>query len=180
MIAKILKGLGIVVFLIAVGVAALFAFARFHDGPIALIPGGPLLKGELVTAPVADWSFAKDVPEIELQLAYQKTSRTTWVLVKDGAAYVPCSLAFPPGKRWYKDADQDGAATVRIEGKLYPVTLVRVKDDALRKELGQVALSKYMNGARPPEGEVWFFALEPRVSGRSPAGPLSASASAPG
>ena len=162
MIAGILKAIAFLVVLVVVAVGALFAYARFHDGPIALIPGGPLVAGELVTTPVADWSFAKDVNEIALQLAYEKSSRTTWILVKDGAAYIPCSLEFPPGKRWHLAADKDGAATVRIDGKLYPVTLVRVKDEALQKDLGQIALAKYMNGQPPRGGGVWFFKLEPR------------------
>lgn len=163
MIARIFKGLLVLVVLLGIAVGALFAGARYHDGPIALIPGGPLVAGELVTAPVADWSFAKDVNEIEMQLAYENSSRTTWILVKGGAAYIPCSLDFPPGKRWYKAADQNGAATVRIQGKLYPVTLVRVKDEAQIKEIGAVALDKYLKG-RPPSGPggVWFFKLEPR------------------
>ncbi len=164
MIRAILKALLAVVVLVAVAVGALFAYARFHDGPIAIIPGGPLVAGELVTAPVADWSFAKDVDQIEMQLAYEKSSRITWILVKDGAAYIPCSLEFPPGKRWHFAADENGAATVRIDGKLYPVTLVRVKDDARAKDLGAVVVAKYMDG-KPPEngGGVWFFELEPRV-----------------
>ncbi len=164
MIGKIFKGLVILVVLVAVGIGALFAAARFHDGPLALIPGGPLVAGELVTEPVADWSFAKDVPEIELQLAYESTSRTTWILVKDGAAYIPCTLAFPPGKRWHKAADQNGAATVRIQGKLYPVTLVRVKDDALAKGIGEVVLAKYPVRPEQSEGGAWFFKLEPRAA----------------
>ena len=101
--------------------------------------------------------------EIELQLAYEKSSRTTWILVKDGAAYIPSIIGFPPGKRWYKAANENGAATVRVEGKLYPVTLVRVQDEALQKDLGQIAISKYMNGQPPSgSGEVWYFKLEPR------------------
>jgi hypothetical protein len=162
-IAKIFKGLVILVVLLVVAVGGLFAYARFHDGPLALIPGGPLVAGELVTTPVADWSFATDVQEIELQLAYESTSRTTWILVKDGAAYIPASLSFPPGKRWHKAADQNGAATVRIQGKLYPVTMARVKDEALAASLVDVVRGKYPSPP-PGDGGVWFFKLEPRSS----------------
>jgi hypothetical protein len=105
------------------------------------------------------------VQEIELQLAYESTSRTTWILVKDGAAYIPASLSFPPGKRWHKAADQNGAATVRIQGKLYPVTMVRVKEDGEIAGVGEVARAKYLGQGPPPEGGVWFFKLEPRTSG---------------
>src|SRR5262245_52935591 len=89
-------------------VALLFVAARFHDGPLGPIPGGALEAGAEVSEPVADWSFAKDVKEIELQLASQGSSRTTWVIVHEGQAYVPCSLGFPPGKRWHQHAVVDG------------------------------------------------------------------------
>jgi hypothetical protein len=160
-----LKAVAFLVLLVVVAVAALFVYARFHDGPIALVPGGPLVAGELVTTPVADWSFAADVDEIELQLAYEKTSRTTWIAVKDGAAYIPCNLSFPPGKRWHFAADENGSATVRIHGRLYPVTLVRVKDDAQVAAVGEVIRAKYPVRQGQAEGGVWVFKLEPRVAG---------------
>ena len=40
---------------------------------------------------VADWRFAADVPEIELQLVAPPRSRTTWVLVREDQLYVPCA-----------------------------------------------------------------------------------------
>ena len=163
MVGRILKALVILVVAIVVLVGAVFAGARFHDGPIALIPGGPLAAGEMVTQPPSDWSFAKDVQEVELQLAYQNTSRTTWILVKDGAAYIPCSLEFPPGKRWYKDADKDGAAIVRISGKRYPVTLTRVQDQNQITAVGEVAVAKYPAAAQSRGRPVWFFKVDPRA-----------------
>src|SRR5262245_2086264 len=123
MLGRIVKGLVILVVVLVVLVGALFAGARFHDGPLGAIPGGPLTAGDLVTPAPTDWSFASTDQEIEMQLAYEKTSRTTWIIVKDGTAYIPCSLAFPPGKRWHLAADQNGEAIVRVQGKRYPVTL---------------------------------------------------------
>ena len=161
MLGRILKLLGILVGLLVVAVGALFIGARFHDGPLALIPGGPLIAGELVADPVTDWSFAANVPEIELQLAYQDSSRVTWILVNGGDAFIPANLSFPPGKRWHKAADQNGAAIVRLQGKRYPVTLKRVQDPALEGSLKQTVVGKYQN---VPSGEagIWFFKLEPR------------------
>jgi hypothetical protein len=166
MLGRIVKGLVILVIVLIVLVAGVVEVARFHDGPLGFIPGGPLVMGELVAQPPADWNFAADVQEIEMQLAYEKTSRTTWVLVKDGVGYIPCSLSFPPGKRWHKAADQNGAAVLRIGGKRYPVTLTRVKDEALATEMGKVALAKYPAAARvDPAGGAWFFKIEPRAGG---------------
>jgi len=162
MLGRILKVLGVLVVLLGVAIGALFVGARFHDGPLALIPGGPLVAGELVAGPVTDWSFAAAVPEIELQLAYQDSSRITWILVNEGVAFIPASLSYPPGKRWHKAADQNGAAIVRIQGKRYPVTLKRVQDPALEGNLKTTVVGKYQN-VPSGEGGVWFFKLEPRA-----------------
>ena len=99
---RVVRWLFGLVLLLALAVAALLLVARFGDGPTGPLPGGPLRAGELVAGPQADWSFVADVKEVELQLEAQTTSRTTWVVVKDGAAFIPCSLDFPPFKSWYK------------------------------------------------------------------------------
>jgi hypothetical protein len=161
MLARIFKGLAILIAVLLVAIGGLFLAARFHDGPIAVIPGGPLVAGELVETPVADWRFASDVQEIELQLAYEDSSRTTWILVSDGRAFIPVSLSYPPGKRWHKAADQNGAAIARVEGKRYPVHLKRIQDPALEERLKQVVAGKYAN-VPSSEGGVWFFELGPR------------------
>jgi hypothetical protein len=154
--------LGLIV-VVALALAAVVLAARFGDGPMGPLPGGPLRAGELVADPQSDWGFAKDTQEIEMQLEAQTTSRITWIVVKDGAAYVPCSLDFPPFKSWYKKVAEDGRAVVRTGGRRYPVTLQKVEDEALVGELRAVAGAKYAAGPRPPEGRVWFFRLLPRT-----------------
>jgi hypothetical protein len=149
--------------IVVLGLAAVVLAARFGDGPMGPLPGGPLRAGELVAGPQTDWSFVADTQEVELQLEAQTISRITWIVVKDGAAYVPCSLDFPPLKSWYKKAAADGRAVVRTAGRRYPVTLQKVEDEALLGELRKVAGAKYAAGPRPPEGRVWFFRLDPRA-----------------
>ena len=152
----------LLVLVLAIGAAVLAA--RFRDGPTGALPGGPLRSGELAAAPPPDWAFAADVPEIELQLESQTTSRITWIVVKDGAAYVPCSLDFPPLKTWYKNVAQDGRAIVRIAGRRYPVSLVKMEDEALIAGLRETAGAKYPSAQRAGAGRVWFFQLQPRPS----------------
>ena len=149
---------------LAVLVTLVFFFARLHDGPVGSIPGGPLESGQIVSDPVSDWSFAKDQAEIALQLATQTRSRTTWILVHDGQAYVPCSLGFPPGKTWYKEAAKDGRATLRIAGRRYPVTLTKL-DDATQQQLASVLEAEVTRkyGRAPPSGSgVWIFHVTSR------------------
>ena len=75
---------------LVVAVGAVFVAARFHDGPLGMIAGGPLVRGELVTGPEPDWSFVHDVPTVEFQLLSPARSRTTWILEVDGKVYIPC------------------------------------------------------------------------------------------
>jgi hypothetical protein len=159
---KIVRWLVRIVAVIVLLVAALFVGARFHDGPLGLVPGGALVAGEAVGAPVSDWTFA-DVDTIELQLDGDTTSRTTWILVKDGRAFIPASLSFPPGKRWHKAADQNGAAWIRVKGQRYPVTLTRTQDEALRAQLIETVRGKY-GGGPPSGGGVWFFEVASRAA----------------
>jgi len=141
-----------------VALGALVAFgARFADGPLAILPGGPLQSGEWVEEPDVDWSFAADIEEIELESGGR--SRTTWILVHEGEAYVPCSLSFPPGKSWHREALEDPAAVVRVAGKRYPRRLEKVDDAELEAALGEAALAKYT--PPPGGGGAWFFHLAP-------------------
>jgi hypothetical protein len=140
---------------------ALFG-ARFLDGPLGPIPGGALASGVLVSEPVGDWSFAKDVPEIALQLESQSQSRTTWILVSDGKAYIPASTEYPPGKTWHRKALEDGRATLRIDGKLYPVTLAKVEDVAVETVVREVVSQKYPTR---PGGDAWLFQVTSRSGG---------------
>ena len=145
-------------------IALLFVGARFHDGPLGPIPGGPLVSGELVRERIDDWSFAKDVQEIELQLDSERRSRTVWLVVLENQAFVPCSLGFPPGKSWYRQAALDGRATLRIEGRRHPVVLTKTEDPALAEALRMEVQRKY--GRVPPgESEIWVFQVTSRSDG---------------
>lgn len=160
---RALKILGAVAAALVLCVGVTFVAARFHDGPIGLIPGGALSAGEVVSGAVEDWSFAEGVETIELQLDGEDTSRTTWILVSGGRAFIPCSLGFPPGKRWHLRADRDGRAVIRVQGRRYPVTLSRISDPGLEGQLKAIVSSKY-GGGPPSSAGVWFFSIGSRPS----------------
>ena len=154
----LLRGVILVILLISM----LFLGARVHDGPIGPIPGGAFASGEWVDPVAPDWSFAKDVGEIELQLESQSTSRTTWILVRDGKAFIPVSLSYPPGKSWHLEAVKDGRAVLRIGGKRYAVTLGPDEDPTLPDFARAEVIRKY--GTPPPgDGGAMFFRIEPRA-----------------
>jgi hypothetical protein len=91
-----------------------------------------------------DWSFAADEEEIELQLLDPDRSRTVWVVLHGGDLYVPCAFLWVPGfKQWHEQAVRDGRAVVRIQGRLYPVQLVRVKAPIIYDRVAQRLARKY-------------------------------------
>jgi hypothetical protein len=120
-----------------------------------------------VSQPVADWSALKDTGEIQLQLDSQSRSRTVWFFVLDGKAYVPCSLGFPPGKKWHQEAVKDGRATLRIDGKRYRVTLTKLDDAAAQQisERARAELTRKYGRLPPGEGGAWLFSVASRAEG---------------
>ncbi len=160
---RVLKWLGGTVLAIALVISAVLLVAPFNDGPIAFLPGGPLESGELIREPVADWSFATSLETIEMQLiADDDRSRTTWILVRGRSAFIPCTLGFPPGKSWHRLALDDGRAVVRIAGRRYPVTLVKVEDPAAQATLAAVSAAKYPPAPGSDAGS-WYFRLAHRT-----------------
>lgn len=148
------------------GVAAILGLvaltARLSDGPIGPFQGGALVAGALVDKAIADWGFLESVGQIEMQLLDPPRSRTTWVVVEGGRAFIPCGLPnFRLLKQWPHQALEDGRALIRHEGRRYAVRLVKTEDPALEAALGERVSAKY--GTPAGEGpEVWFFELHPR------------------
>jgi hypothetical protein len=166
--------LGIVVGLIVVvgvGVAGLVIAARFSDGPIAIVAGGPFTSGELVGGPEPDWSFVRDVREVEFQLLEPARSRTTWILDHEGKAYIPCGyMTTWWGKLWKKwphEAEKDPRIVLRIGDKLYERKLVRITEGPAVAPLLAELSRKYTGGSEIPmeavtSGYLWLYELAPR------------------
>ena len=167
----LLRILGGIVLALVVAIAGTLVGARFADGPWAIIAGGTFKSGEPYAGAEPDWSFVRDIQEIELQTVEPARSRTTWVVYHDGRAFIPCgymdSTLGRIWKQWPIEAERDGRAIVRIDGTLYDRYLVRVRDhdtllpvaaELLRKYAGQGATG--LTGV--PEG-LWVFELAPRT-----------------
>lgn len=157
--SKVLRVLAIVLSLPFVLVAVVAIASRFADGPLVeLLPGGPLDSGDWVKEEPADWGFVADESTIEFES--DGRSRKVWILTLDGRAYIPASLGFPPFKTWHERALVEPAAVVRIAGKRYARTLVKIDDPLLESRLGEQVKEKY--GGPPSEGAgAWFFRLDP-------------------
>ena len=160
----LLGSLALLIVLVLIG-------ARFADGPIVIIAGGPFTSGELVTGPEPDWSFVRDVQEVEFQLLEPARSRTTWILDHDGKAYIPSGYMTTwwgrIWKRWPHEAEKDPRILLRIGDELYERELVRVEDGPVVAPLLEELSRKYAGGAEIPleavtSGYLWLYELAPR------------------
>ena len=117
---------------------------------------------------VEDWSFARNVVTVELQLLEPERSRTVWVLVHDRAAYIPCGVPnFRLWKQWPHEAVVQGAALVRLDDQIYPVELVKDQDPERFAALVEQLDDKYSPGSAgsmTPD-RLWLFRLDPRRRG---------------
>jgi len=186
--SAILKGLKWLVYaavgIVAIALLAVFAL-RFGDGPTAIIAGGPFSSGELHSGPEPDWSFLKDRQEVEFQLLEPARSRTTWIVEHEGRIYIPSgymkSTLGKLWKHWPLEAEKDGRALLRVDGKIYERTLVRVKDAPELPVIASELVRKYMSTgpdapvddagrvamqegalAQVRDDALWIFELVPR------------------
>lgn len=167
---RIVKWLGGAVAAVVLVLVLLVFVARFGDGPTAILPGGPLVSGELHTGPEPDWSFARDYPELEFQLVEPPVSRIIWLQVVDGKLYAVSgymnSTLGKLWKQWPHQAEKDPRAIIRIDGKRYERKVVRLGPDhpALPAIAAEVE-RKYgapLRAEMAATGDAWFYAFEPR------------------
>ncbi len=168
MLIRIVAGLFIVLF---VGCGSLVIGARFSDGPLAIIAGGPFTTGEPVTGPEPDWSFVHDIREVQFQLLDPTRSRVTWIVDHEGKAYIPSGYMTTwwgkLWKHWPHEAEKDGRILLRIDDKIYERQLVRIEEGPLLAPITRELSRKYAGNIEiPPEavtsGYLWLFELAPR------------------
>ena len=171
-VSKVLGGvLGALVAIVLLVTVA----ARLHDGPLGgpleIVAAGPFRTGEPHRGAEPDWSFLRDRQTVQLQLLDPERSRTTWILVHDGRPFIASgymnTFLGRLWKQWPKEAERDGRAILRVDGRLYPRRMVRLEASelaaAVLSELGR----KYVGGAEIPvsevaTGSIWLFELAPR------------------
>jgi hypothetical protein len=130
----------------------LLALALLGAKPCGLIPGGAL-EGQLAQPP-PDWSaLGEDIP-CQLELRPEKPySVNVGCHVRDGRLYVYSLLG--AHKRWTALVEEDPELRVRIDGHLYELEAVRVREPDERRRV----LSP--DGGEPSDG-TWLYRLDPR------------------
>lgn len=157
----VFRGVAFLGVAVASAVVTLALLARGHDGPLGPFPGGSL-SGELVGSPVRDWSFAREVPllELELQPEAPRSISASCVVWKQ-RLYVP--FLRPERSPWPDQVLSDGRVKARIAERLYPVQAVLVVDPAELAAVKAALTGKYdleLDGL--DDDTVWIFRLESR------------------
>ncbi|MEC7865790.1 MAG: hypothetical protein VYD02_02670 [Pseudomonadota bacterium] len=164
--------------LIVLVIVSIFVVARFSDGPIGngppleMVTAGPFKTGDLqVGLDEPDWSFLKDYPIVQFQLLNPPRSRTTFIMQTGGRIFIPSgymnSTMGKIWKHWPMEAEKDGRAILRVDGKLYARTMVRIQEGKILDDVLAELSRKYAGGFPVSQenidsGDLWIFELEPR------------------
>ena len=155
---RVLRWIGLVVAALLLAIAALFGVARFLDGPLGPIPGGPI-RGEASTEDPAHWSFAGGESTLELEVGVR--SVTVWFVTYQNVLYVAAAEA--ARKKWPAEVVADPRVRIRVAGRIYDRKLVRIDDEALRSAVGRTFEARYQTTLTPEaKARVWVFRVDPR------------------
>ena len=139
--------------------------ARFFDGPLEIIAGGPFKTGELSPAP-ADWSFLRERDTLEFQTLNPPRSRTVWLAVHDGNLFI-VSGYMTTGygaiwKQWPHYLVDDDRVILRIDDRLYEQRLQRVTSGPDIEPVLNEFSRKYGDGlglgaSEVTQGHTWMY-----------------------
>ncbi len=102
------------------------------------------LKGERAEEPIQDWRFTEDVEEIfvETRTWYGvRHSTTIWCAELDGRLYI--GSYDDDEKYWEKNVARNPEARLKIQDKIYDVTVTPVANRELSERLDQRYAEKY-------------------------------------
>src|SRR5580704_5134359 len=95
---------------------------------------GLWLSGNVVTTPVADWSFTDSIKTVKVQTNTWYLiphSVTIWCIANNGQLYVATSGAAT--RQWPRNVARDPPVGLKIENQWYDRTLMVVNDPAERE-----------------------------------------------
>lgn len=163
-----------IAFGLVLAVGLFFAGRWYFTCPCDFTPGA-VLWGEVVAEPVADWRFANDVELCQIQAPgpiLDHAVNLNCMATPEGELYLSCSQCEP--KRWSRLVRQNGAARIRLNGRVYPVHVTHVTDPAEADLAWAVRLEKLQDSTvpgagtpvgtpRPADDQWWTFRVVSRV-----------------
>ena len=145
---------------ILVGLVVLLVVLRITGfGPHDRMPG-LWLNGNIVTAPVSDWSFTENIPVIQIQ------TETSYLLPHsvnincldyNGQLYLVS--VYPAGTRhsWNENVMRDPRVRLKIGDQIYDRTVSLVTDQAVQEGVLQARHTKYPELKVPPNSTIHVF-----------------------
>ena len=159
-----------ILIVLVMGIAGALFGMRYHDGPLAILSGGPFKTGELSPAP-DDWSFLADRSTIEFQTLTPARSRTVWLAVHDNRLFV-VSGYMTTGygaiwKQWPHYLLADDRIILRIDDRLYEQRLRRITSGPDIEPVLNELSRKYGDGlglgaTEVTEGHTWMYEVVDR------------------
>ena len=125
---------------------------------------GLWLKGNIVTTPVADWSFTDKYSTVKVQTRtwyLLPHSVTTYCVAYSGQLYLtsvyPAGVEYPHGRSWNENVARDPHVRIKIGDQLYDRTLSYVSDPAEKAGVFQAKRKKYSQQIIPANATVQMF-----------------------
>ena len=129
---------------------------------------GLWLTGEVVTAPVTDWSFTDKHPTIYVQTRTRYLlphSVTITCVAHDGQLYLTSifreGAPFPRGKRWTSNVMRDPRVRLKIGDRVFDQTVSLVTDPAERRAVLGSKARKYPMQRVPEKSTTYLFRVRP-------------------
>jgi hypothetical protein len=129
---------------------------------------GLWLKGNLVTSPVADWSFTDKFQTVKVQTRDRfllPHSVTTYCVSYNGQLYLTsvyqAGLQYPRGRRWNENVARDPHVRIKIGDQLFDRILVYVSDPAEREAVIRNKARKYPRQIIAPGSFIHVFHVVP-------------------
>ena len=180
-VKTLLKVIGSIVIALVV-LLVIVRITGFDSGECSTTPSwscripGLWLRGNVVTAPVTDWSFTDKIADLRIQIrtAYLlPLSVTTDFATVNGQLYVECTypagVEYPHGRRWNEFIARDPHVRIKIGDQLFDGTLQLVTDPGEKQAVLDSKAKKYPPGGTglfapwkaPPLARAFVFRVVP-------------------
>lgn len=166
----LLNGAILLVVLVTIAIAGFLIYARFHDGPLEIVSGGPFRSGQAAATPES-WNFVADYDTIEFQTMDPPRSRTVWLAVHDErlfivSGYMNSGLG-AVWKQWPYYLEDDDRVILRIDGRLYAQRLQRITSGpdiipVLNEYNRKYGVGEVTSTDPVTSGDTWMFEVLPR------------------